>query len=82
MVKVVSLAMARDGAIGGVVRTVTVSSLFLCNFLCSVPFRNIETQQSPKLFAYHGLSYVMLVLARTRSIMLLIAFKVKLNQLY
>ena len=36
MVKVVSLAMARDGASGGVVRTVTVSSLFSSQIV--VPF--------------------------------------------
>jgi len=36
VVKVVSLAMARDGASGGVVRTVTVSSLFSLQIV--VPF--------------------------------------------
>nr|ACN30647.1 unknown [Zea mays] len=39
VVKVVSLAMARDGASGGVVRTVTVSSLsiFYVNFHAQFP---------------------------------------------
>jgi len=36
--KVVSLAMARDGASGGVVPTVTVSSLYFCaNFHAQFP---------------------------------------------
>jgi hypothetical protein len=33
VVKVVSLAMARDGASGGVVRTVTVSSQIVVTFV-------------------------------------------------
>ena len=37
MVKVVSLAIARDGASGGVVRTVTVSVLFV-QIPCLVSF--------------------------------------------
>jgi len=40
VVKVVSLAMARDGASGGVVRTVTVSSLVRCK--CHASFILLE----------------------------------------
>ena len=50
--------MARDGASGGVVRTVTVSSLYFCaNFHAQFPLET-EMQQSPELVGCHGLSYV------------------------